>query len=158
MRVFMLMYRRSVWYLERPSVPSSGVVRALELIPDSGSLQSFRGRLIVSSELLWFKVIERSRLSRATHEWFSSSLWSFSRSACNVTLSNFLSWLRENFLPREESRMLLFKVKNCLYYNRFYNSKEKFAKFFIYCIKLNVLLYIELYNTRLVTYLSSKES
>lgn len=138
MRVFMLMYRQCMTLGE-----------ALRVFIRRGTSPWTHPRFRFSSIFpretycleLWFKVIERGRLSRATHEWFSSSLRFFSRSTCNVTLSNFLSWLRENFLPREESRRLLFKVKNCLYYNRFYNSKEKFAKFFIYCIKLNVLLY-----------------
>lgn len=76
------------------------------------SLQSLRGRLIVLSELLWFKVIERDRPSRETHEWFSSSLRPFSRSVCNVAPpSNCLSWLWEIFLSWKESRQLLFKVK-----------------------------------------------
>lgn len=150
MRISMLMHRRGVWPLEKLSVSScTGAVRALEPIPGFCSLQSLRGRLIVSSELLWFKVIERGRPSRGTHEWFSSSLRPFSRSACNVAFSNFLSWLRENFLPRGDSRRLLCKVTTfCFMINSTAIKRNLLRKIFhlpnvnqfvksIFCLVLN---------------------
>lgn len=94
-----------------PSYLHPDAVRTLELTPGFCSLQSLRGRLIVLSELLWFKVIERGRLSRGTHEWFSSSLRLFSRSACNIAPSKLPVAASRKLPEKKDAERLLFKVK-----------------------------------------------